>query len=132
MNTKISKSEIAAGEKIASFSVPGLAFGLSSAMVMAFGLNNPATSGNRVIAKNQNSNSVVMAGLRERSCEIMTGTTCSVLLTPDQARFFCVRDKAQKKHTRKTSLQGGRMSFHYAIPAFTGSNLSTLAKGGAA
>lgn len=122
---KVSKSEIAAGEKIASFSVPGLAFGLSSAMVMASGLNNPA---NR---KEKTHVSVVNAGLRERSCEIMTGTTIGVLLTPDQARFFCARNKAREKHTNNTSPIGGRMSF-YAIPAFTGSNLSTLVQGGAA
>ena len=122
----MNKAEIAAGEKIASFSVPGLAFGFCHAIVMACGRNNPA---NR---KEKTHVSVVMAGLRERSCEIMTGTTIGVLLTPDQARFFCVRNKAQGKHTRKTSPIGGRMSFHYAIPAFTGSNLSTLVQGGAA
>lgn len=120
----MNKAEIAAGEKNESFSVPGLAFGLSSAIVMASGRNNPAN-------RKEKTHVSVNAGLRERSCEIMTGTTIGVLLTPDQARFFCVRNKAQKKHTRKTSPVGGRMSF-YAIPAFTGSNLSTLVQGGAA
>lgn len=121
----MNKAEIAAGEKIASFSVPGLAIGICHAIVKAFGLRNPA---NR---KEKTHVSVVNAGLRERSCEIMTGTTIGVFLTPDQARFFCARGKAQGKHTNNTSPIGGRMSF-YAIPAFTGSNLSTLAKGGAA
>ena len=119
----MNKAEIAAGEKIASFSVPGLAFGLSSAIVMASGLNNPAIK--------KNSISVNFAGLREQSCVIMAGTTDGVLLTPDQARFFCARNKALEKHTNNTSPSGGRMSF-YAIPAFTGSNLSTLVQGGAA
>ena len=118
----MNKTEIATGEKIASFSVPGLAFGLSSAIVMACGRKNPAI--------NKNSNSVNFAGLREQSCVIMTGTTDGVFLTPDQARFFCAREKAQEKHTENTSPSGGRMSF-YACPV-SGSNLSTLAKGGAA
>ena len=39
----------------------------------------------------------LFADLRERSCVIMTGTTYDVLSTPDQARFFCARDKAQEK-----------------------------------
>lgn len=118
----MNKAEIAAGEKIASFSVPVLAIGICHAIVKAFGLNNPAIK--------KNSISVNFAGLREQSCVIMAGTTDGVLLTPDQARFFCVRNKAQKKHTNNTSPSGGRMSF-YACPV-SGSNLSTLAKGGAA
>ena len=122
----MNKAEIAAGEKIASFSVPGLAIGICHAIVKAFGLKNPAS---KIIKTHV---SVVNAGLRERSCEIMTGTTTGVFLTPDQARFFCAREKAQKKHTKNTSPVGGRMSFHHAIPAFTGSNLSTLVQGGAA
>ena len=122
---KVSEAEIVAGEKIASFSVPGLAIGICHAIVKAFGLKNPAS-------KRIKTHVSVNAGLRERSCEIMTGTTTGVFLTPDQARFFCAREKAQKKHTKNTSPVGGRMSFHYAIPAFTGSNLSTLVQGGAA
>ncbi len=39
-----------------------------------------------------------IADLRERSCVITTGTTIGVLLTPDQVRFFCARNKARKKH----------------------------------
>ncbi len=120
----MNKAEMTSGKKIASFSVSGLAFGLSSAIVMASGHRNPAIK--------KNSISVNFAGLREQSCVIMAGTTDGVFLTPDQARFFCARGKAQGKHTENTSPSGGRMSFHYAIPAFTGSNLSTLAKGGVA
>jgi hypothetical protein len=122
----MNKAEMTSGKKIASFSVPGLAFGICHAIVMACGRKNPASKRIKTHV------SVVMAGLRERSCEIMTGTTTGVFLTPDQARFFCAREKAQEKHTENTSPVGGRMSFHYAIPAFTGSNIPTLAKGGAA
>lgn len=38
----MNKAEIAAGEKIASFSDPCLAFGICHAIVMAYGLRNPA------------------------------------------------------------------------------------------
>lgn len=41
---------------------------------------------------------IYFADLRERSCVITTGTTIGVFLTPDQARFFCARRKAQEKH----------------------------------
>lgn len=38
-----------------------------------------------------------LAGLRERSCESMAGTTLTVFLTPYQARSFFARRKARKE-----------------------------------
>lgn len=43
------------------------------------------------------------ADLREPACVSMSGMTGFMLLTPDQARFFCARNKARKSITLKTS-----------------------------
>ena len=39
----------------------------------------------------------IFAGLRELSCESMTGTTIDVFLTPYQARFFCAPKKGARE-----------------------------------
>lgn len=39
----------------------------------------------------------IFAGLRELSCESMTGTTIDVFITPYQARFFCAPDKGARE-----------------------------------
>lgn len=45
----------------------------------------------------------LFADLREPACVSMSGMTGFMLLTPDQARFFCARNKARKSITLKTS-----------------------------
>lgn len=40
----------------------------------------------------------LFADLREPACVSMLGMTVNMLSTPDQARFFCARDKARKEH----------------------------------
>ena len=45
----------------------------------------------------------IFAGLREPSCVSMTGTAYYVFLTPDQARFFCVRRKTQEERNYERS-----------------------------
>ena len=46
----------------------------------------------------------IFAGLRELSCESMTGTTIDVFLTPYQARFFCAPKKGAREAMNSKSL----------------------------
>lgn len=78
--------------------------------VSALGLRTHAGSGSRSVNSAHDSrffihshSHCIFAGLREPSCVSMTGTTTCVFLTPDQARFFCVRKKTQEEHNKKRS-----------------------------
>lgn len=74
------------------------------ATVKTLGLITHANSGSRSVNSAHDSrnsyysDAFYFAGLREPACVSMPGTTVCVLSTPDQARFFCARDKAQEEH----------------------------------
>ena len=93
------------------FSIPLLKSEAARCIVKTSGLRNPtlqAAIGPSAGAIPHFFNSNLFAGLRERSCVIMAGTTCSVFLTPEQARFFCAPKKGAKKayhqlSTRRTA-----------------------------
>lgn len=79
--------------------------------VSALGVETLVNSGSRSVNSAHDSrffthshSHCIFAGLRERSGVIRTGTTVYVFLTPDQARFFCVRRKTQEEHNKKRSV----------------------------
>ena len=80
------------------------------AIVSALGVETHASSGSRSVNSAHDSrfftyshSHCIFAGLRERSGVIRIGTTTCVFLTPDQARFFCVRRKAREEHNNERS-----------------------------
>ena len=79
-------------------------------IVSALGVITHVVSGSRSVNSAHDSrffiyshSHCIFAGLREPLCVSMTGTAYYVLSTPDQARFFCVRDKTQEEHNNERS-----------------------------
>lgn len=94
--------------------------------VKMLGLITHAGSGSRSVNSAHDSrffishSHCIFAGLRKPACVSMSGTTTCVLSTSDQARFFCARDKVQKKHNinGSTSRRPGKCAHElYPRPA---------------
>lgn len=70
------------------------------------GFNNPVVSGRCLRhggnLRTTNNATALLAGLRERSCESMSGTTYDVLLTPSQVRLFCTGLKKPGKAVKRS------------------------------
>lgn len=89
-------------------------------MLINMGVRTHATSGSRTVNTADFRYFLIadalyfFAGLREWSCESMTGTTCCVFLTPYQARSFFALKKARKsdkgndRTTRRSPHAGSR------------------------
>lgn len=72
------------------------------AILCDMGLEHPVKAGAVTVKAATSSNNIaqmpcILAALRERSCEIMTDTTCDVVLTPYQSRFFCTDLELREK-----------------------------------
>ncbi len=98
-------------KKNATFSKTHLKNSRGGDTVSALGVETLVNSGSRSVNSAHDSrffthlhSHCIFAGLRERSGVIRTGTTVYVFLTPDQARFFCVRRKTQEEHNKKRSV----------------------------
>ena len=72
------------------------------AILCDMGLEHPVKAGAVTVKAAVSSNNIaqmpcILAALRERSCEIMTDTTLTVVLTPYQSRFFCTDLELREK-----------------------------------
>ena len=96
--------------------VPTLTTGPDCGILCVTGFNNPVDSGRCLrhggnLRTTQNA-TALLAGLRERSCESMSGTTIDVLLTPSQVRLFCTGRNKPGKAVKSSSI-GGRIMLYY-------------------
>ena len=97
-------------EKTENFSVSALNFPPACGILCVTGFNNPVNSGrclrhggNLRTTKNA---TALLAGLRERLRESVSGTTVDVLLTPSQVRLFCTGRNKPGKAVKSSSTGG--------------------------
>ena len=121
--------------KMELFSKQRLKNSRCGATVKTLGVETHVASGSRSVNSAHDSRNSYYSGalyfadLRELACVSMPGTARNVFLTPDQARFFCARRKAQEEHNINDRIRGGqRRCAHELYPRPARRSFSRSAK----